>query len=158
MNDNENDTSSQVDAMQKQLLDMQKLIMEQMKTMQLQAQMMQQAPLQSMATSSNVVRQVKVPEGIYSTSTAEFRTYRKDCMDYQTLTGYTEKQVVLQMRLNMDNDLKRAVDTNYKDEWDRFTVEQAIKAVGMIVNEISNPAVYRKEFDCMHQMQDESTK
>ena len=137
-------TSKKVDMMQQQMIDMQKMMIEQMKTIQLQAQLMQQAPLQPLAISSNVVRQVKVPEGSYNMSVAEFRTFRKDCMDYKILTHYTNQQVVLQMRLNMDSDLKRAVDTNYRDTWDNFTVEEAIKAVGTIVNEVSNPSVYRK--------------
>ena len=101
------------------------------------------------------VRQVKVPEGRHNMSLAEFRTYSKDCRDYQFLTQYSDQQVVLQMRLNMDVDLKRAIDTNYSDEWDSKTVDDAIEAVGSIVNEIRNPAVYRKEFDGMQQRNDE---
>ena len=46
----------------------------------------------------------------------------------------------------MDGDLKRAIDTNYPD-WGTKTVEKAIKTVREIVNQISNPAVYIKEFD-----------
>ena len=36
---------------------------------------------------------------------------------------------MLQMRLNMDIDLKRSVDTNYGTLWDCFTVEEALDAV-----------------------------
>ena len=50
----------------------------------------------------------------------EFRTYRKDCLDYKKLTQFTNEQVVLQMRLNMDLDLKRAIDINYKDTWNEL--------------------------------------
>ena len=61
----------------------------------------------------------------------EFRTYRKDFLDYKKLTQFTNEQVVLQMRLNMDSDLKRAIDINYKDTWNELTVEGAITAVGI---------------------------
>ena len=107
------------------------------------------------SSTRKLVRQVKVPEGRHDMSLAEFRTYSKDCKDYAFLTQYSDQQVVLQMRLHMDVDLKRAIDTNYCDVWDSYTVEDAIKAVGSIVNEISNPAVYRKEFDNMEQPGDE---
>ena len=88
-------------------------------------------------------------------SLTEYRTYRKDCRDYVFLTRYTDQQVVLQMRLNMDAELKRAVDANYGELWDRYTVEEALTSIGDIVNETSNPAVYRKEFDGMQQKIDE---
>ena len=45
----------------------------------------------------------------------EFRTYRKDCLDHNKFTQFTNEQVVLQTRLNMDSHLKHAIDINYKD-------------------------------------------
>ena len=50
---------------------------------------------------------VKVSVGSYSMSASEFQTYKKDCRDYQTLTGSPDNQVALQLRLHMDPDLKR---------------------------------------------------
>ena len=74
-----------------------------------------------------VVKNVKVPEGRYNMNSNEFRTFCKDCRDYKKLTQYTDEQVVLQIRLNMDSDLKRAIDVNFRDEWDAYPVEDAIK-------------------------------
>ena len=91
---------------------------------------------------ATVPKNVKVPEGRYSMSLSEYRTYSKDCVDYKTLTGLQDNQIVLQMRLNMDSDLKQAIDTNYPN-WRTSTVEEAIKCVGEVVNQISNKAVYR---------------
>ena len=88
----------------------------------------------------------------------EFRIYRKDCLDYKKLTQFINDEVVLQMRLNMDSDLKRAIDINYKDTWNELTAEGAITAVGNIVNMISNPVVHRKKFDNMEQNSNESIK
>ena len=96
------------------------------------------------------VKNVKVPEGRYNMSLAEFRTFSTDCRSYLKLTNLTDAQVVLQLRLHMDSDLKRAIDTNYLD-WDTKTVEEAIATVGEIVHQTSNPAVYIKEFDNMVQ-------
>ena len=63
---------------------------------------------------SAIPQNIKVPEVRYTMSLSEFRTYSKDCLDYKTLTGYTDNQIVLQMRLHMDSDLKQSiVDTNY---------------------------------------------
>ena len=36
------------------------------------------------------------------------------------LTNYSDLQVVLQIRMNMDDDLKRAIDTNFNNIWDKF--------------------------------------
>ena len=52
----------------------------------------------------------------------EFRTYRKDYLDHKKFTQFTNEQVVLQTRLNMDSDLKHAIDINYKDTWNELTV------------------------------------
>ena len=77
-------------------------------------------------------------------------------VDYQILTKYSDRQVVMQMRLNMDIDLERSVDTNYSTLWDAFTVEDALDAVKTIVPRTTNVAVYRKEFDCLVEKEDET--
>ena len=38
---------------------------------------------------------------------------------------------------------------------DSFTLDETIKTIGKIVNHISNPVVYRKEFDSLSKSQDE---
>ena len=147
--------------MQQQFLQMQQLMMEQTKTIQFQTQMIQQqqTPNESRLTiPSNIVRQVKVPQGNYNMSPCDYRTYRKDCIDYKKLTQNLDGQIVLQLRLNMENDLKRAIDTNFKDSWDAFSTEEALDAIGQIVNELRNPAVHRKEFDTMIQAPDETVR
>ena len=54
------------------------------------------------AHNTKPVRNVKVPdEGVY-TMRPDHRTYRKDVADYQILTQYSDGQVVMRMRLNMD--------------------------------------------------------
>ena len=77
---------------------------------------------------------------------SEYQTYCKDCRDHKILTNYTDNQVVSQMHLKMTNDLKRKIDTNYSTSWDLFTIGKTIKTVRKIVNHISNPLIYRKEF------------
>ena len=138
----------------------------QVQAMTLQSQMMSASANPGMSSYGTLsshsqqtgLRQVKVAEGRYNMNPGEFRTYRKDCLDYKKLTQFTNEQFVLQMRLNMDSDLKRAIDITYKDIWNELTVDGAITAVGNIVNVISNPAVHRKEFDNMEQNSNESIK
>ena len=77
---------------------------------------------------------------------SEYQTYYKDCRDHKILTNYTDNQVALQMHLKMTNDLKRKINTNYNTSWDLFTIGKTIKTVRKIVNHISNPLIYRKEF------------
>ena len=102
------------------------------------------------------ITQVKVPEGQYNMSPADFRTYSKDILDYQILTQYTERQVVLQLRMHMDFDLKRAIDTNFINQLDNFNVNEALSAIKRIVQKNSNIAVFRKEFDNTNQKASES--
>ena len=75
---------------------------------------------------------------------AEFRSYRQDCIDYKTLTRYTDQEVVMQIRLNMDTDLKRAIDTNFKSQWGSSTVDEALDSISELILQLSNPAVYRR--------------
>ena len=155
------DDQLDAESMQQQFLQIQQLMMEQMKTIQFQTQMIQQqqTPNESRLTiPSNIARQVKVPQGNYNMSPCDYRTYRKDCIDYKKLTQNSDDQIVLQLGLNMDNDLKRAIDTTFKDSWDAFSIEEALDAIGQIVNELSNPAVHRKEVDTVIQAPDETVR
>ena len=107
------DSKSAIEKMQNQLSEMQKLVELQAQTMSLQTQLLQSLPNRSeSAMSSHHVKQVKCPEGRYDMTPAEFRSYKQDCIDYKKLTRYTEQEVVMQLRLNMDADLKRAIDTD----------------------------------------------
>ena len=123
--------------------------------MQNQTQMQMQNPVRSPALVNSEVKQVNESEGRYNMTLQEYRTFKKDCTDYKKLTNYSDEQVVLQMRLDMDGDLKRAIDTNYGNDWDSLLLNEALKAVGKIIHQISNPVVYRKEFDKMHQKENE---
>ena len=80
-------------------------------------------------------------------SPSDYHTYRKDVLTYQILTQYSDRQIVLQMRLHMDIDLKRSIDTNFGNQWDAFNVDDALDAIKTVVLLTSNVAVYRKEFD-----------
>ena len=100
---------------------------------------------------------VRVPEGSYDMSPTEYRTYMKDCKSYLTLTQLSGHDVVLQIRMNMDSGLKRIIDTNYP-QWEQNTVDEALKIVGSIVHEVSNPAVYRHKFNQMIQCKGETVR
>ena len=106
---------------------------------------------------SAIPQNIKVPEGRYTMSLSEFLTYSKGCLDYKNLSGYTDNQIVLQMRIHMDSDLKQSIDTNYI-LWGNTTVEEAIQIVGEIVDQISNCAVHRKAFHNMTQAGNETIR
>ena len=150
------DAQSDVAHLQQQINDMKQLMQLQLESLTMQTELMNRNNPSEPSLAINHVKNVKVPEGRYDMNPNEFRTYRKDCVDYKLLTKYTDKQVVLQMRLNMDSQLKRAVDTNFAEDWDEFNVNQAVEAIGKIMNRVSNPIVYRKEFDGMKQNDHES--
>ena len=59
--------------------------------------------------------------------------------------------------MHMDTDLKRNIDTNHPD-WNDKTTEQALEDIKVIITKLSNPLVFRKEFDGMKQNQDESIR
>ena len=159
-------SSSNPAIMQKQIDDMQKLLATQLQIMQLQTQQ------SSSASSSSGINQtpnhnesmamhlknVKIPNGRYDMNSNEFRTYKKDCVDYKKLTHCTDEQVVLQMRMSMDHDLKQAIDANYKDTWDNCSVDDALSKVEALLRKISTPVVHRKLFDGIIQHENESAK
>ena len=87
-------------------------------------------------------------------SLSDLKTYTRNYFDYQTLTNYTDRQLVLQMRMNMDSDLKRTIDANHPDRRDK-TVGEAVQIVNDIIKHSSNPTVYRKEFDNIMQESNE---
>ena len=116
-----------------QLAKMQQVMELQFKTMNMQAEMLSAKSTQSTLAVPSTVKQVKVPEGRYDMTLGEFRTFEKDCHDYKTLTQYNDAQIVLQLRMNMDSQLKSAIDVNYRTEWDKFTLKQAIAAIGKLI-------------------------
>ena len=70
--------------------------------MTLQSQMMSTPGMSSHGTLSSHSQQIgliqiKVLEGLYNMNPCEFRTYRKDCLDYKKLTQFTNEEVVLQV-------------------------------------------------------------
>ena len=99
--------------LQQQIADMKALVQLQLQSMTMQTQILNTVSSSNSALAINHVKHVKVPEGHYHMNPNEFRTYRKDYVDYKKLTQYTDEQVLLQMRLHMDNELQRALDTNF---------------------------------------------
>ena len=162
--ENENANTGSIQTHQQQVEAMQKLMDTQLQMMQLQIQqqqLQQQTAAQANITATPVtstVKNVKVPEGQLDMNPNEFRTFSKDCRDYKKLTNYSDEQIVLQIRMNMDADLKRSVDVNFKEEWDSYTVEEAMKAVGKLLKSKNTPVVYRREFDGMMQNEGEDFK
>lgn len=116
---NEDEASPQT--LQEQMADLQKLVSLQLQTMNLQTQLINNATqpiatLQPALTAPTRVPNVKAPEGHYEMNHTEFRTYKKDCLDFKKLTQYSDEQVVLQLRLNMDITLKQAIDANFQTQ------------------------------------------
>ena len=149
------------EAMQIQMQTMQQLMNQQMELFRLQMQInpvvAQQtpppvtAPPPQQAEAVSSIKRANAPCGRYDMNSHELRTYTKDCNDFQKLTACTDEQAVLQMRLNMDEPLKQAIDANYSSTWDGFTVKEALEAVGTILKRTTNPVVFRKQFDGMVQ-------
>ena len=151
------DTMQQLMAQQMQLMQMQMQNTTNSASASLQQQQQQQQQQQSMqAQAVSAVKRVTIPSGRYNINSHELRTYSKDCNDFQKLTMCTDEQAVLQMRMNMDEALKQAVDANYSDTWDTFTVTQALKAIETLVKRTTNPVVFRKQFDGIVQTNTES--
>ena len=159
MSHTDDKSSVSSDVMQKQINDLQQLVALQMQVMEMHTKTIADPSLRSTPTiSSQQVKNVKAPEGRYDMSTAEFRMYSKDCHDFMKLTQFTNEQIVIQMRLNMDADLKKAVDTNYGDGWNEKSVDDALKSIKEIIKNTSNSAVHRKMFDGMSQKSSESVR
>ena len=103
-------------------------------------------------------KNIKAPEGRYDMTASEFRTYTKDCQDYKSLTNCEDKQLVIQVRLNMDAEMKRSIDTNFGDSWNQYTLDKALSSIKALLKCNSNSAIFRKEFDKMSQQAGESIR
>ena len=103
-------------------------------------------------------KNIKAPEGRHDMTASEFRTYTKDCQDYKSLTNCEDKQLVIQMRLNMDSEMKRSIDTNFGESWNQFSLVKALSSIKTLLKCNSNPAIFRKEFDKMFQQTGESIR
>ena len=145
-------TGTGEDAYQKKLSDMQQLLNTQLQIMQLQANNVAQ---NNRAQAASTVRRLPTPTARYDMTSHEFRSYKKDCSDFQKLMQYTDEQTVLQMRLNMDSTLKQSIDANYTGVWDGFTVEVALQKIETLLKRVVNPVVHRKRFDEMTQNSNE---
>ena len=108
--------------------------------------------------NSHEIKHVKAPEGRYDMKSGEFRIYSKDCRDFKKLTNHSDEQVVIQMRLNMDEELKRAIDTNFGEDWNGLKLEEALSSIKELIKCTSNPAIYRKEFDNLCQKNGENVR
>ena len=89
---------------------MQNRMQMQKKTMQAQAKLLasNQSPgvlPSELASDAQIVRNIKASEWHQSMSDAEFRIYVKDCLDYKKITKYSDKQIIIQMRLSINVDL-----------------------------------------------------
>ena len=144
--------------LQQQMLAMQKLMDTQLQLMQMQMNHRNITNQEANSRAVSTVKRATIPSGRYDMNSHEFRTYAKDCTDFKKLTGCTDEQTVLQMRMSMDTALKQAVDANYGNAWDNLTVVNALKAVGTLIKLTTNPVVYRKQFDGMVQNSGESVK
>ena len=137
-------------------------------TMEEQLQQLQELMKLQMETSLQVsriatmkshdIKHVKAPEGRYDMKSGEFRIYSKDYRDFKKLTKQSDEDIVIQMRLNMDEELKRAVDTNFGEEWNSFSLDQALSSIKDLMKSTSNAAIYRKEFDSLSQKNGESVR
>ena len=134
---------------------MQQLLNTQLQIMQLAANNQNQTAPVATAQAASTVRRIPTPAARYDMTSHEFRTYKKDCEDYKKLTGYSDEQTVLQMRINMDSALKQAVDANYSNTWDGLTVTDALKNIETLLKRVVNPVVHRKRFDELKQQGDE---
>ena len=148
-------TDGDPDAMQKQMENMQKLLDTQLQIITLSRNAAPPLPAPSSQAASTIKR-LDAPTARYDMTSHEFRSYKKDCIDFQKLTNSTDIQVVLQMRINMDAPLKQAIDANYSETWDNLTVKEALEKIETLLKRMTNPIVHRKEFDEMVQRETDS--
>ena len=159
MSDDENKSDVATASLQQQMADLQKIVALQLQVMNEHTRAITDPSLRSTPTmGSQEVKHIKAPEGRYDMNSAEFRMYTKDCRDFRTLTRFTDEQIVLQMRLNMDTELKRAIDTNLGVRWNSLSVEDALSSIKSTIKHTSNSAVFRKDFGGMNQNNGESVR
>ena len=101
-----------------------------------------------------------VPEKcLYTMSTGAFRGWKRSMEDWIKLSKLPREDAVLNIRLNCEEKLRRAIDAQFPSgRWSSFSVEDAFDAVSKITTKTMNKAVVWDKFFSMKQTSTESAK
>ena len=105
------------------------------------------------------VKPVTPEKCMYEMSTSAFRGWKRSMEDWIKLTRISRGDAVLNIRLNCEERLRRAIDAQFSSSrWSLLTIEEAFVAVMKITTKTVNKAVLWDRFFSMRQGTDESVK
>ena len=101
-----------------------------------------------------------VPEKCpYTMSTGAFRGWQRSMEDWIKLSRTPRADAVLNIRLNCEEKLRRAIDAQFPpDRWSSFSMKDAFDAISKITTKTVNRAVLWDKFFSMKQTSSESAK
>ena len=118
----------------------------------------------ALAASRPTTAQPRIPasslpdKAEYDMSMPQWRIWKRDMLQYSSLSGWDEKTTVLNIRLRCDDKLKRTLEAEHGDNWEQLTTEQALTALEMVLKTATNPSREKDKFHHLQQMPGETGK
>ena len=88
----------------------------------------------------------------------QWRIWKRDIKQFAEMSRWDDKTVVMNVRLQCDDKLKRVIEAEFGDGWIDLTAEQALTAVEAILRKASNPAREKGKFHKLNQLPGETGK
>ena len=94
----------------------------------------------------------------YDMSMPQWRIWKRDIIQFASLSGWDERTTVFNIRLRCDDKLKRILEAEHGDRWEQLTTDQALTALEMVLRKATNPAREKDKFHHLQQMPGETGK
>ena len=94
----------------------------------------------------------------YDMSMPQWRIWKRDMLQFASLSGWNDSTTVLNIRLRCDDKLKRILEAEHGDSWEQLTTEEALTALEAVLRTATNPAREKDKFHHMQQMPGETGK
>ena len=94
----------------------------------------------------------------YDMSMPQWRIWKRDMLQFASLSGWNDSTTVLNIRLRCDDKLKRILEAEHGDSWEQLTTEGALTALEAVLRTATNPAREKDKFHHMQQMPGETGK
>ena len=88
----------------------------------------------------------------------QWRIWKRDMLQFASLSSWDEKTTVLNIRLRCDDKLKRILEAEHGDNWEQLTTDQALAALEAVLRTATNPAREKDKFHHLQQMPGETGK
>ena len=111
-----------------------------------------------MTTQSRIPASSLPDKAEYDMAMPQWRIWKRDMLQFSSLSGWDDRTAVINIRLRCDDKLKRILEAEHGDRWEQMTTEQALAALEVVLRTATNPAREKDKFHHLQQSPDETGK